>query len=138
MRSETFILIPGRSTEQGTSVGDKASAQYRQVTRTLRVNPGDLARLGLRAGDLVRLRAGAAEIEVACASAGDELPSGMLFIAYGPESSRLLDGETHGTGMPDSKGIEVELVVPDAREGGVGATPESSPAAPRLRTRSTE
>jgi formylmethanofuran dehydrogenase subunit D len=138
MRSETFILIPGRSTEQGTSVGDKSSAQYRQVTRTLRVNPGDLARLGLRAGDLVRLRAGDAEIEVACASAGDELPSGMLFIAYGPESSRLLGGETHGTGMPDSKGIEVELVVPDAREGGVGAAPEPPPAAPRNRARSTE
>ena len=112
MRSETFILIPGRSTEQGTSVGDKSSAQYREVTRTLRVNPADLARLGLRAGDRVRLRAGRAEIEVTCVSAGDELPSGMLFIAYGPESSRLLGGETHGTGMPDSKGIEVEMVAP--------------------------
>ena len=83
------------------------------MTRTLRVNPTDLARLGLRAGDRVRLRAGPAEIEVTCVSAGDELPSGMLFIAYGPESSRLLVGETHGTGMPDSKGIEVELVVPE-------------------------
>ena len=113
MRSETFILIPGRSTEQGTSVGDKSSAQYQEVTRTLRVNPADLARLGLRAGDRVRLRAGPAEIEVTCVPAGDELPSGMLFIAYGPESSRLLSGETQGTGMPDSKGIEVELVVPD-------------------------
>ena len=113
MRSESFILIPGRSTEQGTSVGDKSSAQYQEVTRTLRVNPADLARLGLRAGDRVRLRAGPAEIEVTCVPAGDELPSGMLFIAYGPESSRLLSGETQGTGMPDSKGIEVELVVPD-------------------------
>jgi formylmethanofuran dehydrogenase subunit D len=113
MRSETFILIPGRSTEQGTSVGDKSSAQYREVTQTLRVNPADLARLGLRAGDRVRLRVGHAEIEVTCVSAGNELPSGMLFIAYGPESSRLLSGETQGTGMPDSKGIEVELVVPD-------------------------
>jgi formylmethanofuran dehydrogenase subunit D len=112
MRSETFILIPGRSTEQGTSVGDKSSVRYHEVTRTLRVNPADLARLGLRAGDWVRLRAGPAEIEVRCVSAGDELPSGMLFIAYGPESSRLLDGETHGTGMPDSKGIEVEMVLP--------------------------
>jgi formylmethanofuran dehydrogenase subunit D len=115
MRSETFILIPGRSTDQGTSVGDKSSAKYREVTRTLRVNPADLARLGLRAGDRVRLRVGHTEIEVTCASAGDELPSGMLFIAYGPESSRLLSGETQGTGMPDSKGIEVELVVPDGR-----------------------
>jgi formylmethanofuran dehydrogenase subunit D len=118
MRSETFILIPGRSTEQGTSVGEKSSAQYREVTRTLRVNPSDLARLGLRAGDRVRLRAGPAEIEVTCTSAGDELPSGMLFIAYGPESSRLLSGETQGTGMPDSKGIVVELVVPDGQDGG--------------------
>jgi len=113
MRSETFILIPGRSTQQGTSVGDKSSAEYQEVTRTLRVNPGDLARLGLRTGDRVRLRAGSAEIEVTCVSAGDELPSGILFIAYGPESSRLLSGETQGTGMPDSKGIEVDLVVPD-------------------------
>jgi formylmethanofuran dehydrogenase subunit A len=29
MPSETFILIPGRSTEQGTSVGDKSSAQIK-------------------------------------------------------------------------------------------------------------
>jgi formylmethanofuran dehydrogenase subunit D len=113
MQSESFILIPGRSTEQGTSVGDKSSDQYQEVTRTLRVNPADLARLGLRAGDRVRLRAGPAEIEVSCISAGEELPSGMLFIAYGPESSKLLDGETQGTGMPDSKGIEVELIVLD-------------------------
>ena len=127
MRSETFILIPGRSTEQGTSVGDKSSAQYREVTRTLRVNPADLARLGLRAGDRVRLRAGHAEIEVSCVSAGDELPSGMLFIAYGPESSRLLSGETHGTGMPDSKGIEVELVVPDGGAETRRKSPEGSP-----------
>ena len=123
MRSETFILIPGRSTAQGTSVGDKSSAKYQEVTRTLRVNPADLARLGIRAGDRVRLRAGPAEIEVTCVSAGDELPSGMLFMAYGPESSRLLVGETHGTGMPDSKGIEVELVVPDG-----GADAQKPPA----------
>jgi formylmethanofuran dehydrogenase subunit D len=113
MRSETFVLIPGRSTEQGVSVGDKSSAQYREVTRTLRVNPADLARLGLSPGGRVRLRRGGVEVEVTCVSAGEELPSGMLFIAYGPESSRLLDGDTQGTGMPDSKGIEVEVVVPE-------------------------
>src|SRR5438132_1624753 len=52
MGSERFILIPGRSTEQGTSVGDKASAQYREVTRTLRMNPDDMKRLGLADIDL--------------------------------------------------------------------------------------
>jgi formylmethanofuran dehydrogenase subunit D len=109
MPPETFVLIPGRSTDQGTSVGDKASAQYREVTRTVRMNPDDMRRLGLRDGARVRLRHRGAEIEVTCVSGKDELPPGMLFIAYGPESSRLLTGETQGTGMPDSKGFEVEL-----------------------------
>src|SRR5205814_681130 len=94
MGSEHFILIPGRSTEQGTSVGDKASAQYREVTRTLRMNPDDMKRLGLADGSRVRLRTAEAEVEVTCVSGRDELPPGLLFIAYGPESSRLLSGDT--------------------------------------------
>ncbi len=112
MAAETFILIPGRSTEQGTSVNDKSSPEYREVTRTLRMNPADMKRLGVGDGSKVWLRNALAEIEVTCVSAKEELPPGVLFIAYGPESSRLMGGETHGTGMPDSKGIEVELTVP--------------------------
>jgi formylmethanofuran dehydrogenase subunit D len=111
MTAERFILIPGRSTDQGTSVGDKSSAQYREVTRTLRMNPGDMQRLRLADGTRVRVRHRDAEIEVTCVSGKDELPPGMLFIAYGPESSKLLTGDTQGTGMPDSKGLEVELTV---------------------------
>jgi formylmethanofuran dehydrogenase subunit D len=33
----------------------------------------------------------------------------MLFISYGDKSSRLMAGETHGTGMPDSKGMDVQI-----------------------------
>ena len=40
---------------------------------------------------------------------GDELPEGVLFISYGTVSSRLMGGDTHGTGMPDSKGIDMTL-----------------------------
>ena len=40
---------------------------------------------------------------------GDELQPGMLFISYGDKSSRLMGGETHGTGMPDSKGMDVQI-----------------------------
>ncbi len=104
-------MIPGRSTEQGTSVGDKASAEYRLVTSLLRMNPDDMTRLGLTEGAKVRLRNAQGEIIVTCVSAKDELPLGVLFMAYGPESSKLMSGETHGTGMPDSKGIEVEVTV---------------------------
>jgi formylmethanofuran dehydrogenase subunit D len=51
-------------------------------------------------------------VEVAVAPAkADELPEGLLFIAYGDISSRLMGGDTHGSGMPTSKGIDVELEV---------------------------
>ncbi len=111
MASATFVLIPGRSTEQGTSVGDKSSARYLEATRTLRMNPDDMKQLGLQDGARVRLRSAHGEVEVAALSGKDELPPGILFIAYGPESSKLMSGETQGTGMPDSKGIDVELTV---------------------------
>jgi formylmethanofuran dehydrogenase subunit D len=106
---EGFILIPGRSTEQGTSVGDKASSPYLEATRTVRMHPADMERLGVAEGGRVRIRNGQAAIEVVCVSGKDELPPGVLFIAYGPESSKLMGGDTEGTGMPESKGIDVEV-----------------------------
>ena len=101
-------MVPGRSTDQGTSVGDKSSEQYLRATRTVRMHPADMQRLGVPEGGRVRIRTALAEIEVSCVSAKEELPPGMLFIAYGPESSKLMAGDTQGTGMPESKGIDVE------------------------------
>jgi formylmethanofuran dehydrogenase subunit D len=42
-------------------------------------------------------------------SRGDELPPGLLFIAYGNLSSMLMGADTHGSGIPTSKGIDVML-----------------------------
>jgi formylmethanofuran dehydrogenase subunit D len=109
MSEEPFILIPGRSTEQGTSVGDKSSSAYQEATRTVRMHPADMQHLGVVEGGKVRIRNAQAAIEVSCVSAKDEVPLGVLFIGYGPDSSRLMGGETGGTGMPDSKGIDVNV-----------------------------
>jgi formylmethanofuran dehydrogenase subunit D len=109
MSEQPFILIPGRSTEQGTSVGDKSSSSYQEATRTVRMHPADMQRLGVVEGGKVRIRNAQAAIEVSCVSAKDEVPLGVLFIGYGPDSSRLMGGETGGTGMPDSKGIDVDV-----------------------------
>jgi formylmethanofuran dehydrogenase subunit D len=71
-----------------------------------------MKRLGLAEGDSVRLTSASGQIEVAVTPAkADELPEGLLFIAYGDLSSRLMGGDTHGSGMPTSKGIDVELEV---------------------------
>jgi formylmethanofuran dehydrogenase subunit D len=75
------------------------------------MNPEDMKRLGVGEGTRVKIRTAQAEIVVTCVSAKDELPPGVLFMAYGPESSKLMGGETHGTGMPDSKGIDVEVAM---------------------------
>ena len=49
-------------------------------------------------------------VEVPCQGAkAGELPPGLLFMPYGDLSSRLMGGDTHGTGMPTSKGFDVEL-----------------------------
>ena len=74
------------------------------------VAPEDLERLGISTGERVRLSSdtGQIEVEVAAAKQG-ELPPGVLFIAYGDLSSRLMGSDTHASGMPTSKGIDVRL-----------------------------
>jgi formylmethanofuran dehydrogenase subunit D len=111
---ETFILIPGRTSEQGCGISEgKFQEKYQQEINTLQVSPGDMQRLGLVDGNRVRLtgeQGQVVEVNVITAKK-DELPDGMLFIAYGDISSRLMNGDTHGSGMPTSKGMDVRLEV---------------------------
>ncbi len=111
--TNTFILIPGRTSKQGVGISEgKFKEGYQSETRTLQVAPKDMQRLGLKDADRVRLKSEWGQIEVAVITAkADELPPGLLFIAYGDLSSQLMGGETHGSGMPTSKGIDVELEV---------------------------
>jgi formylmethanofuran dehydrogenase subunit D len=108
---ETMHLIAGRSSKQGTSLNTgKLGEEYHQVTTTLEMNSDDMERLGLSDGDQVRLRTDIDEIVVECIGRKPEdLPSGLLFLAYGPSSSLLMAGETEATGMPISKNILVEV-----------------------------
>jgi formylmethanofuran dehydrogenase subunit D len=110
---ETFILIPGRTSKQGVGISEgKFKAGYQSETHTLQVAPLDMQRLGLQDRDRVRLTSATGQIEVSVVTAkADELPPGLLFIAYGDLSSRLMGGDTHGSGMPTSKGIDVQLEV---------------------------
>jgi formylmethanofuran dehydrogenase subunit D len=109
--SELFVLIPGRTSRQGTALNEgKFTAGYLEETSTLLMCPDDMRRLGLSAGDRVRLRSEQGQVELPCQPAKDgELPPGVLFLPYGDLSSRLMGGDTHGTGMPNSKSFDVEL-----------------------------
>lgn len=111
--SEPFILIPGRTSKQGVGISEgKYGDTYQSEITQLQVAPDDMDRLGLSNGNFVRLKGEHGTIDVAVTRAkGDELPPGLLFIAYGDLSSHLMGADTHGSGMPTSKGLDVDLEV---------------------------
>lgn len=113
--AETFILIPGRTARQGTGLCEgKYSSDYQQEINTLLLHPGDMQTLGVTDADQVRVWNENGSVIVGCKSAKEECPPGLAFISYGDKSSQLMAGETHGSGMPTSKGMDVfiEKVVP--------------------------
>ena len=116
---EIFILIPGRTSRQGVGISEgKFGDNYQEETNRLQVSAEDMQRLDLAEGDRVRLTSEHGRVEVCVKqSKGDELPPGLLFIAYGDLSSRLMGGDTHGSGMPTSKGIDVTVEVLDSENG---------------------
>lgn len=120
--AERMTLIGGRTSKQGTALSQgKDGADYQQVTSIVEMNVEDMARLGLTNESRVRLRTPVGEAVVRCKGRETkDLPRGMLFMAYGPFSSRLMDGDTAGTGMPLSKHLEVEVepVAADAEPAG--------------------
>ena len=106
-----MLLVPARSSKQGTSLNKgKLKDEYLQVTSTVEMNEEDMRRLGFSEGDRLRLSndIGAAVVTCKARKAAD-LPAGMIFIPYGPQSSRLMASDTAGSGMPLSKHLEVEV-----------------------------
>ncbi len=103
-----FILIPGRTSKQGQQINvGKDHAEYEAIVTTLTMHPEDLKELGVAPGGSVRVRTEAGEATFRCQEGN--VPRGLLFVPYGPPTCRLMGGGTDGTGMPTSKGWEVEV-----------------------------
>ena len=106
-----MLLIPGRTSDQGTSLNrGKLKDEYREVTTRVEMNQDDMTRLGIHEGDRLRLSNHIGETTVVCTGRKPaDLPSGLLFIAYGPSSCQLMDSDTAGSGMPLSKHMKVSV-----------------------------
>jgi formylmethanofuran dehydrogenase subunit D len=103
-----LTLISGRTTTQGKAVHKgKHSAEYDAEVRTIEMNAADLEARGLADGDPVRLRSRFGEVRLKVKKA--DLPVGLVFVAYGYPVNQVIGGDTQGTGMPDSKGLDVEV-----------------------------
>lgn len=110
MAGRQFILIPGRTSKQGQQINvGKDYDAYQTIVNTLTMHPDDMKELGIAAGSSVRVRTEIGEAVFQCKEGN--IPRGMLFVPYGPPTCRLMGGSTDGTGMPTSKGWDVEVEV---------------------------
>jgi formylmethanofuran dehydrogenase subunit D len=108
MAGRRFLLIPGRTSKQGQQINvGKDDAEYEAIVNTVTVHADDMKELGVSAGGSVRVRTEFGEAVFRC-KAGN-IPQGLLFVPYGPPTCRLMGGDTDGTGMPTSKGWDVEV-----------------------------
>jgi formylmethanofuran dehydrogenase subunit D len=108
MRSMKLTLITGRTTRQGIGISTgKERSEYQEATGVIDLNQTDMAKSSLGDGDSVCLKTEFGTAEVRCREA--DIPEGIAFMAFGPSCNRLVGGETHASGMPDSKHLIVEL-----------------------------
>lgn len=103
-----FLLNPGRTSRQGQLINvGKDSEEYIEMVNTLTIHPSDMKQLGVSTGGKVLVRTEFGEAIFKCEEG--KVPEGMIFVPYGPPTCRLMGGGTDGTGMPISKGWEVDV-----------------------------
>ena len=108
MASRRFIMNAGRTTKQGQQINaGKDHAAYQAIVSTLNMHPDDMKEIGIPPGGTVRVWSDNGEAIFKCVEG--KVPQGMIFIPYGPPTCHLMGQTTDGTGMPTSKGWEVEV-----------------------------
>ena len=108
MSTKRFIMNAGRTTKQGQQINiGKDHAEYQAIVNTLIMHPDDMKEIGVTTGATVRVRSENGEGFFQCKEG--KVPPGMIFVPYGPPTCKLMGQSTDGTGMPTSKGWEVEV-----------------------------
>src|SRR6185437_1942711 len=107
MAAKRFIMNAGRTSKQGQQINvGKDHAEYEAIVSTLIMHADDMKTLNIPSGGTVRVRSEFGGEAVFYCKEG-KVPTGMVFVPYGPPTCRLMGGGTDGTGMPTSKNWEV-------------------------------
>jgi formylmethanofuran dehydrogenase subunit D len=108
MAPRRYLMNAGRTTRQGQQINvGKDSPEYQSITTTITMNVEDMQEAGIVSGSSVRIRSSNGEAIFQCKDG--KVPRGMIFVPYGPPTCKLMGQTTDGTGMPTSKGWEVEV-----------------------------
>jgi formylmethanofuran dehydrogenase subunit D len=103
-----FLMITGRTVNQGVTVENKTSPEYAAETSTCFMHEFDMMELGLDDGDAIRVTGVCGEV-VMRVSASVEVEMGAVFVPYGPYANHIVAAGTRSTGMPDFKSHRVEI-----------------------------
>jgi formylmethanofuran dehydrogenase subunit D len=108
LERKRFIMNAGRTTKQGQQINvGKDTPEYQAIVGTLNMHPEDMKAVGIASGGSVLVRSEFAEVTFKCVEG--KVPLGMIFVPYGPPTCHLMGRNTDGTGMPTSKGWEVDV-----------------------------
>jgi len=103
------VLITGRTLAQGQSKEHgKTLAKYMEACAICEMDDSDMATIGVKQGDNVKLTTEFGSVVVKAVKAKSPTKD-IVFVPYGPWANMLTGPETQGTGMPHFKGLEVEV-----------------------------
>lgn len=104
-----FCLITGRTVRQGITLHDgKTTETYKKEVGVVYMNGEDMEELGINEGSSVLLKTDFGQVVVKAVKGN--LPKGMVFMPYGPWANMLTSADTHGIGMPDLKGLRLQIL----------------------------
>ncbi len=88
---------------------DRFGEEYRKLSACLMMSKNDLGKMGLKAGDRVRVSNNYGSIVVEVKETKREEPGGIAFMANSPWSNALVSDDTGGKGIPQFKNISAKV-----------------------------
>jgi formylmethanofuran dehydrogenase subunit D len=102
------IMISGRTLAQGASCESKMTLDYFHAASICSLSEPDYKALEQMEGKNILVRSKFGQV-VLSSRMDPGLPPGIIFIPMGPWANALIGPDTGGCGMPQYKGIEVEV-----------------------------
>lgn len=88
---------------------DRFGEEYRKLSACIVMSKNDMLRMGLKAGERVRLANNYGNVIVEVRESKRDEPAGTAFMVNSPWSNALVSGDTGGKGIPEFKNITARI-----------------------------
>ncbi len=88
---------------------DRFGKDYEKLSTCIVMSKNDLAKMGLKSGDRVKVANNNGSIIVEVRESKRDEPGGVAFMVNSPWSNVLVTGETGGKGIPEFKNITAKI-----------------------------